>query len=351
MTLHNALEKLLRGDSLAADEAAEAMTVIMDGEATSAQIACLLTALRMKGESVDEIAGFARVMREKAVRIAPKREPLVDTCGTGGDRLKTFNISTAAAFVVAGAGVAVAKHGNRSVTSKSGSADVLEQLGVSLAVSPECVEACIEQIGVGFLFAQRFHPAMKYAAPVRREIGIRTVFNILGPLTNPAGASCQVIGVYDPDLTLPLAQVLGLLGSRRAFVVHGMLGLDEWSTAGATRVSELRDGEVTTRFYTAADFGLLEATPDELAGGSPAENADIIQRLFRGEGGPKRDIVMLNAAAALVAAGQAKDIPDGLQQAADSLDSGAALDKLQALRDLTQAEAKTLTDIEVSGKK
>jgi len=344
MTIHEALIKLLRQESLTADEAAEVMTTIMDGEATPAQIASLLTALRMKGESVEEIAGFARVMREKAVRIHPKRAPLVDTCGTGGDRLKTFNISTAAAFVVAGAGVAVAKHGNRSVTSKSGSADVLEELGVSLSVPPESVEACIEQIGIGFLFAQRFHPAMKYAAPVRREIGIRTVFNILGPLTNPAGADCQVIGVYDPDLTESLARVLGLLGSRRAFVVHGMLGLDEWSTAGATRVSELRDGEVTTRFYTASSFGLPEATPEALAGGPPVENADVMQRLFRGEGGPKRDIVMLNAAAALVAAGQAKDIPDGLQQAAVSLDSGAALEKLQALREMTQAETKAVAD-------
>jgi len=337
MTVQEALVKLLRNDSLTTDEAAAVMTVIMDGEATTAQIAALLTALRMKGETAEEIAGFARVMREKAVRINPQCEPLVDTCGTGGDRLKTFNISTAAAFVAAGAGVGVAKHGNRSVTSKSGSADVLEALGVNLDVPPECVEACIEQIGVGFLFAQRFHPAMKYAAPVRREIGIRTVFNILGPLTNPAGAGCQVIGVYDPDLTAPLAQVLGMLGSRRAFVVHGMLGLDEWSTAGATRVSELRDGKVTTRFHTAADFSLAESNADELAGGPPEENAGIIQRLFRGEGGPRRDIVMLNAAAALVAAGQAKDIPDGLQQAAVSLDSGAALQKLQALCDMTQS--------------
>jgi len=339
MTIHEALMAILRGESLNAADAAAVMTVIMEGEATPVQIAALLTALRMKGESVEEIAGFARTMRAKAVHVAPARAPLVDTCGTGGDRLKTFNISTAAAFVVAGAGVAVAKHGNRSVTSKSGSADVLEELGVSLAVPPECVEACIEQIGVGFLFAQHFHPAMKYAGPVRREIGIRTVFNILGPLTNPAGAGCQVIGVYAPELTEPLAKVLGLLGSHRAFVVHGLLGVDEWCTAGATQVSELRDGEVTTRLYTTADIGLPEATPDELAGGPPVENADLIQRLFRGEGGPKRDIVMLNAAAALVAADAADDIPAGLQQAAVSLDSGAALEKLHALRDMTQSEA------------
>jgi anthranilate phosphoribosyltransferase len=317
------------------------MTIIMEGDATQAQIASLLTALRMKGETVEEIAGFARIMREKAIRIHPHCPTLVDTCGTGGDRLKTFNISTAAAFVVAGAGVPVAKHGNRSVTSKSGSADVLEELGVNLAVPPAFVQSCGERIGVGFLFAQHFHPAMKYAGPVRREIGIRTVFNVLGPLTNPAGASCQLMGVYDPDLTELLARVLGLLGSRRAFVVHGMLGLDEWSTAGVTRVSELQNGEVTTRLYTATDLGLPEATPEDLAGGFPVENAQLIYRLFRGEGGPKRDIILVNAAAALVAAGAARDMQDGLQQAAVSLDSGAAMAKLQALREMTQEQAKT----------
>jgi len=340
MTIHEALLKLLRRESLTAEEAAEVMAVVMEGEATPAQIAGLLTALRMKGESVEEIAGFARVMRAKAVCIAPRRAPLVDTCGTGGDRLKTFNISTAAAFVVAGAGVAVAKHGNRSVTSKSGSADVLEELGVNLAVAPEVVEACIEQIGVGFLFAQRFHPAMKHAGPVRREIGFRTVFNVLGPLTNPAGAPYQVMGVYDPELTEPLANVLRLLGSRRAFVVHGMLGLDEWSTAGATRVSELRDGVVTTCLYYPAELGIPEAAPEALSGGLPAENAQLIYRLFRGEGGPKRDIVLLNAAAALLATDHAADMHDALQQAAVSIDSGAAMEKLQGLREFTRDQEK-----------
>jgi len=336
MTIHEALVQVLRHESLTADDASAVMHVIMEGEATPAQIAALLTALRMKGESVEEIAGFARVMRAKAVRITPRCPALVDTCGTGGDRMKTFNISTAAAFVVAGAGVAVAKHGNRSVTSKSGSADVLEELGINLAVPPAFVEECIEQIGVGFLFAQHFHPAMKYAAPVRREIGIRTVFNVLGPLTNPAGASCQLMGVYDAELTEVLARVLGLLGSRHAFVVHGLLGLDEWSTAGPTRVSELKDGQVTTREYRAADLDLAEADPAALAGGPPAENAEIIMRLFRGETGPRRDIVLVNAAAALVAAGAAADLADGLQRAAVSLDSRAALGKLEALREMTQ---------------
>jgi anthranilate phosphoribosyltransferase len=338
MTIHEALLTLLRAESLTADDAASVMAVIMQGEATPAQIASLLTALRLKGETAEEIAGFARVMRALAVRIAPRCAALVDTCGTGGDKLKTFNISTAAAFVVAGAGVAVAKHGNRSVTSKSGSADVLEELGVNLAVSPACVEACIERIGVGFLFAQHFHPAMKYAAPVRREIGFRTVFNVLGPLTNPAGASCQLLGVYDAHLTELLAHVLGLLGSQRAFVVHGLLGLDEWSTAGLTRVSELRDGQVTTTTYTAADLGLPEADPDALAGGSPAESAQYIYRIFRGEGGPRRDIVLVNAAAALVAAGRAASMADGLHLAAQAIDAGAAMEKLQALREMTRGE-------------
>lgn len=339
MTIHEALVCLLRAESLSTDDAAAVMTVIMRGEATPAQIASLLTALRMKGETVDEIAGFARVMRELAVRITPRCGALIDTCGTGGDKLKTFNISTAAAFVVAGAGVAVAKHGNRSVTSKSGSADVLEELGINLAVPPAFVQTCIERIGVGFLFATHFHPAMKYAAPVRREIGIRTIFNILGPLTNPAGATCQLMGVYDPDLTEPLARVLGLLASTRAFIVHGMVGLDEWSTTGVTRVSELRDGAVTTTLTTAADLGIPEAAPEDLAGGTPAENAQLLYRIFRGEGGPKRDIVLVNAAAALLAADHANDMRDGLQQAAISLDSGAAMEKLQALRAMTQERA------------
>lgn len=339
MTIQEALHALLSHESLAVDDAAAVMMRIMEGEATPAQIASLLTALRMKGETVEEIAGFARVMREKAVRIAPQRQPLVDTCGTGGDRHKTFNISTAAAFVAAGAGLAVAKHGNRSVTSKSGSADVLEALGINLAVTPAVVQACIDEIGVGFLFAQHFHPAMKYAGPVRREIGIRTVFNVLGPLTNPAGAPYQVMGVYDPLLTEPLARVLGMLGSVHAFVVHGMIGLDEWSTAGPTQVSEWHDGAVTTRLYSTADLGVPEARPEDLVGGGPEENAEMLYRIFRGEEGPKREIVLVNAAAALIAAGQATDFRDGLQQAAVSVDSGAAMEKLQALRARTQQAA------------
>lgn len=339
MTIHEALMQMLRAESLSADQAASVMTTIMEGEASPVMIASLLTALRMKGETVEEIAGFARVMREKAIRIHPRCTPLVDTCGTGGAKHKLFNISTASAFVVAGAGVAVAKHGNRAASSRCGAADVLEELGVNLAVPPEFVAECIDSIGIGFLFAQHFHPSMKYAGPVRREMGFRTVFNVLGPLTNPAGAQCQVMGVYQPDLTEPLAKVLGLLGSARAFVVHGLIGLDEWSTVGLTQVSELHDGAVHTRTYTAADLGVPEATIEDLTGGEPAENASIIYRLFRGEAGPKRDIVLVNAAAALVAAGQSADLHSGMQLAATSLDSGAAMAKLQALRELTQGKA------------
>ncbi|MHB9025866.1 MAG: anthranilate phosphoribosyltransferase [Armatimonadota bacterium] len=337
MLIKEALQALLRSEHLTMDEAAEVMRGIMEGEVPPVLLAGFLTALRMKGETVEEIAGFARAMREKSVRIAPRCPLLVDTCGTGGDKVKTFNISTTAAFVVAGAGVAVAKHGNRSITSKSGSADVLEELGVNLAVPPEFVERCIEEIGIGFLFAQHFHPAMKHAGPVRRELGIRTVFNVLGPLTNPAGARCQLVGVFAPDLTEPLARVLGLLGSEHAFVVHGLIGLDEWSTCGATRVSELRGGEVTTREYSAADLGLPEATVDDLTGGDPAENALITVAILRGQGGPKRDIVLVNAAAALVAAGHAKDMAEGMQQAAAAIDAGAALQKLDALRERTRS--------------
>ncbi len=336
MTIHEATLQLLRHESLSADEAAGAMTTIMEGEATPVAIAALLTALRMKGETAEEIAGFARVMRAKAVRITPQCAPLVDTCGTGGARHKLFNISTASAFVVAGAGVAVAKHGNRAASSRCGAADVLEALGVNLAVPPAFVSECIERIGVGFLFAQHFHPSMKYAGPVRREMGFRTVFNVLGPLTNPAGAHCQVMGVYDPELTEPLARVLGLLGSTRAFVVHGMIGVDEWCTVGQTRVSELRDGEVHTRCYSPAEVGVAEAQLDALTGGDAAENAAIITRLFHDEAGPRRDIVLLNAAAALLAAGHAANLHAGMQQAAQALDSGAAWDKLQALCDMTQ---------------
>lgn len=340
MTILEALQALLRGESLSAENAASVMTIIMEGAATPAQIAGFLTALRMKGETAEEIAGFARIMREKAIRITPACTPLVDTCGTGGAQHKTFNVSTASAFVVAACGAYVAKHGNRAASSKSGSADVLEALGVNLSVSPETVQASIETVGIGFLFAQHFHPAMKHAGPVRRELGIRTVFNVLGPLTNPAGAPFQNLGVFDPERTETLARVLGMLGTQRAFVVHGLVGLDEWSTVGPTRVSELRDGAVTTYEVTPAELGLREATLDDLAGGDAQENAHIIEAIFRGtETGPKRELVLLNAAAALVVTGLATDLRDGMHQAATAIDAGAAMEKLVALREFTQSRA------------
>lgn len=344
MTIHEALQALLRRESLTADAAAAVMTSIMQGEATPAQIAGLLTALRMKGETVEEIAGFARIMREKAIRITPRCAPLVDTCGTGGAARKTFNVSTASALVVAAAGGFVAKHGNRAASSQSGSADVLEALGVHLLITPPQVQACIETVGIGFLFAQHFHPAMKYAAPVRRELGIRTLFNVLGPLTNPAGAPYQNMGVFDPERTETLARVLGMLGTQRAYVVHGLIGLDEWSTVGPTRVSELRDGQVTTYEVTPAELGVQEATLEELAGGNAQENARCIAAILHGQAGAKRDLVLLNAAAALVVSGIAGDLRDGMQRAACAIDSGAALEKLMALRAFTQ-EASLLVPV------
>ncbi|MEI6519976.1 MAG: anthranilate phosphoribosyltransferase [bacterium] len=337
MNITQALQEIINHKSLTMGDAALVMKSIMEGEGTQAQIASLVTALRMKGETSEEIAGFASAMRDKSLRITPRVPVLVDTCGTGGDSLKTFNISTTTAFVVAGAGVAVAKHGNRRVTSKSGSADLLEALGVNLEVTPDFVQRSIERLGIGFLFAPSFHPAMKYAAPVRREIGIRTVFNILGPLTNPAGADRQVIGVYAPELTDLLADVLNLLGVKQAFVVHGMVGLDEWSNTGVTRVSELKNGVVTTNNFTAADFGLSEANPDDLAGGDPQENAKIVEAILKGEKGAKRDIVLLNAAAVLTVADAADSIRQGIEKAAESIDTGAAWGKVEALKAMTNA--------------
>jgi anthranilate phosphoribosyltransferase len=335
--LAGAIQKVVERRDLSRDEAIAAMEAIMTGEATPAQIACFLTALRMKGETVEEITGFALVMREKAVVIRPRRSPLVDTCGTGGDRLHTFNISTAAALVAAGAGIAIAKHGNRSVTSKSGSADVLEALGVNLAPEPGVAERCIEEIGIGFLFAPAYHPAMKHALPTRREIAIRTVFNILGPLTNPARAEAQVVGVYAAELTEPIAEVLGRLGLRRAMVVHGQEGLDEISTVGPTRVSELRDGAVATYDITPAELGVAQATLDDLRGGDGAENAVLLQEVLSGAPGPRRDIVLVNAAAALVVAGSAGDLREGIALAAHAIDEGLAAAKLDALRRFGQA--------------
>lgn len=339
MPIKTAINKVMMGESLSIDEAEEVMSQIMAGEATPAQIGSYLTALRMKGETVEEITGSARAMRRPAVPVRPAASPadLVDTCGTGGDGAGTFNISTTAAFVVAGTGQKVAKHGNRSVSSKSGSADVLEALGANLDLTPEQVAKTIDEVGIGFLFAPRLHPAMKHAIGPRRELGVRTIFNILGPLTNPAGALSQVIGVYDEKLTEPLARVLGELNSRGAFVVHGHGGLDELTTTGRNRVSRLKEGQVITETLDPADLGFSRANLADLSGGAADENAQITRNILAGqEKGPRRDVVILNAAAALVAANRAKDLPAGIKLADESIDSGAALTVLDRFVAFTQ---------------
>jgi anthranilate phosphoribosyltransferase len=308
------------------------MNEIMSGEATPAQVASFITALRIKGETVEEITGAARVMREKSTKIHTKHPFVVDTCGTGGDGAHTFNISTTAAFVVAGTGIPVAKHGNRAASSQSGAADVLKALGVNIEVGPEQIGTCIDDVGIGFLFAVTLHGAMKYAIGPRREIGIRTIFNALGPLTNPAGAQAQVLGVYASELTESLAHVLKNFGTHRAFVVHGGDGLDEITTTTTTQVSELADGAVNTYTLDPTELGIPTAQPSDLKGGTPEENAEMTLSVLRGEKGPKRDIVLLNAAAAIVAGGKAEDITAGLAAAAESVDSGRALEKLEGLK-------------------
>jgi anthranilate phosphoribosyltransferase len=336
------------GNDLSRKEAEAAMEEILSGRAGDAEIAAFLTALRFKGETVDELVGFATAMRRHATPIFPPGHPLadealVDTCGTGGDASGTFNVSTAAAFVVAGAGVRVAKHGNRSISSRCGSADVLEQLGVWIDMPPASVARAIEEVGIGFLFAPAVHSATRHAMAARRELKMRTVFNLLGPLTNPAGASAQVVGVYDASLTALMAQALGELGVRRAFVVHGADGLDEISISGETHVAELRDGVVRTFTVTPEDFGLRGAPLDTIRGGDAKQNAEIIHKvlgrsmLYR-DHGPHRDIVLANAAAALVAAGRAQDFLDGVRLAAHSIDTGAARERLEALIAFSKAE-------------
>ncbi|MEW6087150.1 MAG: anthranilate phosphoribosyltransferase [bacterium] len=331
--IQEAIKKVVEKNNLSRHEITEVMREIMTGSATPAQIACFITALRLKGETVDEITGCAEVMRDVAKKISVNSKTIVDTCGTGGDGMQTFNISTTAAFVVAGAGLSVAKHGNRSVSSKSGSADVLLELGINIEADALCVEDCLNSVGIGFLFAPLFHPAMKFAIGPRREIGIRTVFNILGPLTNPAGAGFQVLGVYDEKLTEVMADVLGKLGASRVFVVHGEDGMDEITTTGKTKVSELKNGKVTTYFVTPEDFGLKRAALSDLKGGTAKENAEILLSVLKGEKGPRRDIVLLNAAFAVTAGGTSKDIKEGIKIAAESIDSGKALTKLESLRE------------------
>jgi len=335
--IKEAIAKVVHAEDLSQQEAAAVMTEIMDGMTTPAQIGCFLTALRLKGETIDEITGFAQVMREKATRIRCDREDIVDTCGTGGDGLCTFNISTCAAFVAAGAGVAIAKHGNRCVSSGCGSADVLKELGVNIEAEPPVIEKCLETVGVGFLFAPKLHLAMKHAIGPRREIGIRTVFNILGPLTNPAGARRQLLGVYDGDLTDTVARVLDKLGSRRVFVVHGEDGLDEISTTGPTQVTELNESQVRTYTIHPEDFSLPLSSMEDLKGGDAATNAAILKRVLSGGKGPRRDIVLLNSAAVIAAAGKAKDMDEGLGLAVESVDSGRAMEKLSQLIEFSNA--------------
>ncbi|HXH06586.1 MAG TPA: anthranilate phosphoribosyltransferase [Vicinamibacterales bacterium] len=331
------LEKLSRRRDLTAEEAAAAMEAIMDGRAQPSQIAGLLVGLAVKGERPAELVGFARAMRARALRLAPPPGALLDTCGTGGDRAHTFNVSTVAALVVAACGVRVAKHGNRSVSSRCGSADVLEALGVRVDAPPPVVERCLAEAGIGFLFAPTFHPSMKHAAPTRRELGIRTAFNLLGPLTNPAGATRQVTGVPRPELTELVARALALLGAERAWVVHGADGLDEISTTGYTKVSECRDGTVTTFYVHPADAGLPKADAGALAGGDAAANAAIARAVLAGEHGPARDVVLLNAGAALLVAGRAGDLREGVRAAAAAIDSGAAQRTLERLIEVSNA--------------
>src|SRR5712692_621449 len=342
-----AVRTLVERRDLTRIEAAAAMEAIMSGAATNAQIAAFLTALRMKGETVEELIGFAQVMRQKAVKVrthgadlvaqtGTDREMLIDTCGTGGDASGTFNVSTATAFVVAGAGVKVAKHGNRSVSSLCGSAYVVETLGINIELSPPKVARCVDEVGIGFLYAPLLHTAMKHVMAARREMGVRTVFNMLGPLTNPAGANAQVIGVYARGLVEPLARVLAELGTIRAFVVHGADGLDEISTTGESWVAEVREGLVRASTVGPEDFGVPRATIADLRGGDREENAEIIRKILGGEPGPKRDMVVVNAAAALVAGGKAGNFKEGVELAGHSVDSGAAARKLEALVALSQ---------------
>ena len=337
MNVQQALAQLLDGHDLSRDAARAVMNEIMGGEATPAQIGGFLVALRLKGETADEIAGCAEAMREHVLAVRPARDDLVDTAGTGGDGASTINISTAAALVAAAAGAGVAKHGNRAVSSASGSADVLEALGFRLELPPARIERSIDELGFGFLFAPTHHPAMRHAAPVRRELAARTVFNVLGPLTNPAGARAQVVGVYAPTLVRTIAEVLAQLGARRAFVVHGAGGIDELSPAGPNLVCEVADGGVREREIDPLELGVARCDPDELRGGSPEENAAAIRAVFEGENGGRRSAVLLNAAGAIAAAGHAHDLREGLGLAKEALDSGAAATRLEELIRFSQA--------------
>ena len=333
--IRESIDTVVSGQSLTMEEASSVMREIMEGEATPAQLGAFLTALALKGETTQEIAGMAMVMREMALRVDVDGE-LVDTVGTGGDGKNTFNISTATAFIAAGAGLKVAKHGNRAASGSCGSADVLEALGVEIELSPVAVAQCINEVGVGFMFAPAFHPAMRHAGPVRREIGIRTVFNILGPLTNPAGAQTQLLGVAFPELGGIMAEVLGLLGSHRAMIVHGAGGLDEISLSGDTSVWEVRGGQVEEWTLRVEDTGLPETPIEAIRGGSKEENAATMRRLFQGEQGPVRDMVLLNSAGVLMVGDKAETIRQGVEMSAGIIDNGAALAKLDQMIEVTQ---------------
>jgi anthranilate phosphoribosyltransferase len=336
-----AIAELMEGRDLSQESARDVMRSIMDGDATPGQIGAFLVALRIKGETADEIAGCAEAMREHVLVVRPARTDLVDTAGTGGDGARTFNISTAAALVAAAAGAGVAKHGNRAVSSSSGSADVLEALGFNLDLAPETIARSIDELGFGFLFAPTHHPAMRHAAPIRRELATRTVFNVLGPLTNPAGARAQVVGVYAPELVPTIAEVLARLDAERAFVVHGAGGVDELSPAGPNLVCEVVGGQVRRREIDPLDLGIERCAAEELGGGDPAENAETIRRIFAGADGGKRDAVLLNAAGAIAAGGLARDLGEGVGIAREAIDSGAAGERLEALIAFSREPAVT----------
>lgn len=333
--IKEAISKVIQAQNLTQDEMVTVMNEIMSGQATPAQIASFITALRIKGETVDEITGGAIVMREKVTKINVEGD-VVDTCGTGGDGLHTFNISTISAFVVAGCDIKVAKHGNKSVSSKCGSADLLMSFGVNIEILPAEIEKCIKEVGIGFLFAPKLHLAMKYAIGPRSEIGIRTIFNILGPLTNPAGAKRQLLGVYDESLTETLAHVLKNLGSKRVFIVHGEEGLDEISICGRTKISELKEnGDISTYWITPEDFGLKRASLDEIKGGDVDKNLDMALEVLKGKDGARREAILLNSAFGIMAGGKADTVEQGIELAAKSIDSGAALEKLERLKKIT----------------
>ncbi|MCL1977682.1 MAG: anthranilate phosphoribosyltransferase [Candidatus Bathyarchaeota archaeon] len=347
--IQECIQKLIEGTDLSHNEATQTMQKIMTGEVTNAQTGALLTALRIKGESIEELIAFANVMKSKCQQIKPKVQGrLVDTCGTGGDKIKTFNVSTATAFVIAGAGIPVAKHGNRAVTSKSGSADVLEKLGLNITMTPQTVQTAIEKVGIGFMFAPAFHPAMKFAIQPRKEIGIRTIFNILGPLTNPANATGQLLGVYDPKLTTPLANVLNKLGCKEAMVVHGLNGLDEISTLGKTRIAYLKQGQIYELEVTPEFFGIKQAEAADLKVSNVQESAKTIYHILAGKNikDPKAEMVLVNSAAGIIVGGKANNFTEAIQIARESILSGAAYSKLKELISISGGNLQTLEELE-----